>query len=276
MIWLLLLGFVLVVAGIVIQVATGIIKEIPKVVLLGLTVIFIFIVIASIDLTQVSSMFVSSLPFAEQFGKINYLLQNIGNISDFGGVYQNFSQYFVTWEFWQEAIKLWIFTLEVKVVHVLLFREKKILSRAKKWIAEFILWYLRETIAVGLLILFNIFISKAAESWLPEDFIITIGGIVIAFFALLILLCSVKLIFHFTAPIVDVIIAFFTKNVLGKYIIETTITTGSLILIVFLMFILRVKLPAEIIGTVAAIPFVVPLSIVCYITYMLVGYRSKK
>lgn len=271
MVWLLLLGFALMLLGTILQVATGLVKELPHAVVLGFAVIFVYIVAFSVSPNEATSMFVTSIPFLSQLGRLNTILGNIGNASDFGNLYKAFSEAFVGWDFWKEAIKLWVVTFEVTLIHKILF-PKKVFNLLIDWL----LWYLREALAIGILIFLNSLIERLSEQFLSVNLIVLAGGIVIAFFSVLILLCCVKLIFHFTFPLADLLIAFFTKNPVGNMIIETTTTTGVLILALFALCLLRIKLPNAVLGTIAALPLAILFLLIWYVAYLLVGYRKRK
>lgn len=269
MVWLLLLGFALMLLGTILQVATGLIKELPHAVILGFAVIFVYIIAFSVSPNEAASMFVTSIPFLPQLNWFNTVLGNLGNVSDFGNLYKAFSEAFVGWDFWREAIKLWTVTFEVTLIHKILF-PKKVFNLFIDWL----LWYLREALAIGILIFLNSVIEKLSERFLSVNLIVLVGGVVIVFFAILILICCMKLIFHFAFPLADFLIGFFTKNPVGTMIIETTTTTGTLILVLFALCLLRIKLPNTILGTIATLPLAILFLLIWYVTYLLVGYRK--
>lgn len=263
-------GLLLMVTGTIIGCLCGIIKEIPRAVLLCFAVLFVYFLALSIDISETSTIFVTSIPFIKQIRGFNSIVQQISNVGDWTSIYQIFSEQFFSIEFLDEVIKLWIFSFEVSLIHSILFPQKHY-----KWWYDWFIWYLKECLAIGVLILFNSKVLKGIGRILPGFLINWLPRIFMGLLATSIILCTLKLIFKFAFPLLDVIISYFTNNSIGRLMVSTTITTGVLILIVFAFIIFKVKVPQEVLMAVKIAPIGLAFFIVWYILYALIGYRKK-
>lgn len=263
-------GLLLMVAGTVIGCLCGMIKELPRAVLLCFAVLFVYMLVLSVDISEASAIFVTSIPFIEQIKGFNGIIQQISNIGDWASIYQILSQQFFSMEFLDEVIKLWIFSFEVSLIHSILFPQKR-----HKWWYDWFIWYLKECLVIGGLIFLNSKVLRGIERIIPGFLIIWVPRIFMGLLVISIILCTLKLIFKFVFPFLDVMISFFTNSSIGRIMVSSVITTGVLILIAFAFLFFRIKVPREVLMAVNIAPIGVAFFIVWYILYVLIGYRKK-
>lgn len=266
----LFVGLLLMITGAIMGVICGTIKEIPRAVLLSFAVIFVYILALSVDMSEASTIFVTSIPFIEQIKGFNVIVQQISNVGDWASFYQVLSKHFISIEFLDETVNLLIFSFEVSLVHSIVFPKKH-----HKWWCDWFIWYLKECLVIGLLILLNSIIIKMIEIALPDLVVAWVPRIFIGLLAITIILCAAKMVFKFTFPILDIFISFFTNNFVGKVMISSITTTGTLILIAFGFIIFKIQVPQGILISVGLMPVGVVFFLVWYILYALIGYRRS-
>lgn len=263
-------GLLLMITGTIIGCVCGTIKELPRAVLLSFAVIFVYILALSVDMSEASTIFVTSIPFIEQIKGFNVIVQQISNVGDLASFYQVLSKHFVSTEFLDEAVKLLIFSFEVSLVHSIVFPKKH-----HKWWCDWFIWYLKECLVIGILILLNSIALKMLEIALPNLVVVWMPRIFIGLLSITVILCAAKVVFRFTFPILDIFISFFTNNFVGRVMISSITTTGTLILIAFGLMIFKVRIPQGILVTVSLMPIGVVFLLVWYILYALIGYRTR-
>lgn len=263
-------GLLLMITGTIIGCICGTIKELPRTVLLSFAVIFVYILALSVDMSEASTIFVTSIPFIEQIKGFNVIVQQISNVGDWVSFYQVLSSHFISIEFLDEAIKLWIFSFEVCLVHNIVFPQKH-----HKWWCDWFIWYLKECLVIGLLILLNSFVIKMIENALSGFVAIWLSRIFMGLLVITIILCATKLVFKFTFPLLDIFISFFTDNFVGRVMISSITTTGTLILFAFGFVIFKIQVPQGILASFSVMPIGVVFFLVWYILYALIGYRRK-
>lgn len=74
------MGLLLMITGAIMGVICGTIKEIPRAVLLSFAVIFVYILALSVDMSEASTIFVTSIPFIEQIKGFNVIVTSKLNI----------------------------------------------------------------------------------------------------------------------------------------------------------------------------------------------------
>lgn len=257
-------------AGTIIGCLCGMIKEVPRTVLLCFAVIFVYFLALSVDLSEASAIFVTSIPFIEQIKGFNIIVQQISNLGDWSSIYGVLSEHLISLEFFDEIIKLWIFSFEVSLIHSILFPQKH-----HKFLYDWFIWYLKECLVIGVLIILNSIVLRVIERVIPDLLIIWMPRMFMGLFVMAIILCAMKLFFKFAFPFLDVLISFFTNNGIGRLMVSSVTTTGTLILIVFGLMIFKVKVPQEILATVKVAPMLVVFLLLWYILYVLIGYRKK-
>lgn len=265
----LLIGLFLMIAGVIIGCMCGLIKEVPRSALLCFAVIFVYIIAFAVDTSEANAMFLTSIPFIKQIKMFNKIIQQLSNMGDFTSIMQSLSNEFSIIDFLDQAINLCFLTFEVGFIHKVLFP-----NRHHKWWIYWFIWYLKECLAIGVLIILNSYILNGASSMLPES-VVWIPRIFMILLVATIILCTLKLIFKFIFPLLDVFISFFSNNFVGKLIISSIISTGILILVAFVFFIFNIKISATWIGVVNIVPLAVPFFIVWYIVYALIGYKNR-
>lgn len=266
----LLIGLFLMIAGVIIGCMCGLIKEVPRSALLCFAVIFVYIIAFAVDTSEANAMFLTSIPFIKQIKMFNKIIQQLSNMGDFTSIMQSLSNEFSIINFLDQAINLCFLTFEVGFIHKMLFP-----NRHHKWWIYWFIWYLKECLAIGVLIILNSYILNGASSMLPESVVVWIPRIFMILLVATIILCTLKLIFKFIFPLLDVFISFFSNNFVGKLIISSIISTGILILVAFAFLIFNIKISATWIGVVNIVPLAVPFFIVWYIVYALIGYKNK-
>lgn len=116
----LFIGLVLMIVGTIMGCLCGMIKEVPRAVLLSFAVIFVYIVALSVNISEAGAIFMTSIPFIEQIKDFNAIVQQIiCNVGDWTSIYQVLSRQFVLMNFFDEAIKLWIFSFESIFINLL-------------------------------------------------------------------------------------------------------------------------------------------------------------
>ena len=191
-------------------------------------------------------------------------------MSDWFTIYQVLISRFISADFFDEVIKLWFFSFEVGLIHNMLFSK-----RNNRWWCAWITLYLKECIAVGILVVLNSIVIKIIENIIPNFLIVWLPRICMRLLVMTVILCVAKLVFKFVFPLLDIFISFFTKSFVGKLIISSITTTGILILLAFAFIIFKIKIPQEIIIFSDLIPVGVVFLLVWYILYLLIGYNGK-
>lgn len=263
-------GLLLMIIGTIMGCLCGLIKEIPRSVLLCFAVIFVYFIALSIDTQSANAIFITSIPFFEQIKNYNVILQQLNNVNDWTTIYQTLSDYFISMNFYDEVIKLWFFSLEVGLIHILVFPKR----RFSLWIDWFI-WYLLEALAVGILIIVNYLLSFIINRYIPDFVTVWLPRILVALLILIIISSAIKLITKFVFPFLDLFISFFTKNLIGKAVISSVTTTGILILITFFLIIFKIPIPNGILISAQLLPMIIPFIIIWYIVYALIGYKKR-
>lgn len=237
--------------GIILRFACHAITDLPRSATACFAILFIYaIAISTWGYDVHGNLLLNSLPF-------------IGDMSDFNGIYAllktDFSAFFL------EVVKLFILSLTINILQdVIRFKRTK----------NVILWYLCQCIIVVLAMAINTGIDWVINKFLPQGFGKWLPIVLFIVIGIILLLALLKAIFKtavfFANPVVGGLLAFFSKNWIGRNLTKSFLTTGVLAVLVVVSD--RIGWGAKLAGMSIAVeafaPVIILLLVVWYLVYL--------
>ena len=217
-VYLLAFGLILMLAGMIIRVATGAVSQIPAAVSASFAIVFIYIVaIAAYGTDAHMDIFVTALPF---WGEVSDATQI------FGLMQGNFSTFVIeTAHMLMLAIIVNIFQ---KIAELLAKPNNRTLF------VRFLIWYLVQSITVILSLAVNAILTHLIRQYIPADISRWVPLILAGILTLLMILVAVKVIFSLANPFLGALFDFFMGNTVGRILTKSFLTTAGIAVFVYI------------------------------------------